>query len=151
MQELAESFFEMGVFNVTLTGGEIFLREDILEIVEAFRSKGLKVSLYSNGSILDREKCERLSQLGISIFSTTIFSLDEEINDYITQRKNSLRTILKNILLLDEYNIPIEIKMPIMKQNYKSYFELKQFCYEKNIDFFRVLILLRKQMVIFPR
>lgn len=49
IQELAESFFEMGVFNVTLTGGEIFLREDILEIVEAFRCKGIKVNLYSNG------------------------------------------------------------------------------------------------------
>ena len=136
IKELAESFFEMGVFDVTLTGGEIFLRDDILEIVEAFRSRGLRVQLFSNGSLLNREVCEKLKSLGIYQFSTTIFSLDAEINDYITCHRNSLATILSNISLLQEYEIPIEIKMPIMKSNYSSYAGLKKYCHDNNFGFF---------------
>lgn len=136
IEELSNAFFEMGAFNITLTGGEIFLRDDIFEIIKAFRKVGLKVSLYSNGSILDREKCGKLRDLGIHQFSTTIFSLEPEINDAITCRKNSLRTILLNLSLLEEYGIPIQVKMPIMKMNYKSYAALKQFCHERNYSFF---------------
>lgn len=136
IKELANDFFEMGVFNVTLTGGEIFLRDDIFEIIEVFRSKGLKVNLYSNGSILDRGKCRYLQELGINQFSTTIFSLEPEINDYITRHNNSLDTILHNLSLLEEYNIPILVKMPVMKMNYGSYAALEQFCLKKKYSFF---------------
>lgn len=42
----------------------------------------------------------------------------------------------KNVSLLDEYDIPIEIKMPIMQKNYKSYDKLKQFCHALNNTIF---------------
>ena len=38
----------MGTFEITLTGGEIFLREDIMEIVKVARQKFFKIYLYTN-------------------------------------------------------------------------------------------------------
>lgn len=136
LSELADAFFDLGVFNVTLTGGEIFTREDIIEVVELFTSKGFRVSLYSNGSILSENIVRKLKNLGIVLFSTTIFSLDSSINDEITQVKGSLERILKNVDLLKANNIPVQIKMPIMKQNYTSYEALKHYCDERKISFF---------------
>jgi radical SAM protein with 4Fe4S-binding SPASM domain len=136
LSELADAFFDLGVFNVTLTGGEIFTREDIIEVVELFTSKGFRVSLYSNGSILSENIVRKLKDLGIVLFSTTIFSLDSSINDEITQVKGSLERILKNVDLLKANNIPVQIKMPIMKQNYTSYEALKHYCDERKISFF---------------
>ncbi|MBI5606334.1 MAG: radical SAM protein [Deltaproteobacteria bacterium] len=50
-------------FNVT--GGEPFLRPDLFEILEAMGQKGFELYLLSNGILIDREKAERLSQLGV--------------------------------------------------------------------------------------
>ena len=35
IKDLATAFFNMGTFNITLTGGEPLLRDDIFEIIEA--------------------------------------------------------------------------------------------------------------------
>ena len=118
IKDLATAFFNMGTFNITLTGGEPLLRDDIFEIIEEFRNKGLRVKLYSNASLLDRDKCIRLKELGISQFSTTIFSLNPQINDCITCKNDSLNFILPNIALLEELCVPVQIKMPILKMNY---------------------------------
>lgn len=50
-------------FNVT--GGEPFLRRDLFEILETMGRKGFDLYLLSNGILIDREKAERLSQLGV--------------------------------------------------------------------------------------
>ena len=136
IKDLATAFFNMGTFNITLTGGEPLLRDDIFEIIEEFRNKGLRVKLYSNASLLDRDKCIRLKELGISQFSTTIFSLNPQINDCITCKNDSLNFILTNIALLEELCVTVQIKMPILKMNYESYEELKTFCGAHNYSFF---------------
>jgi len=50
-------------FNVT--GGEPFLRSDLYEILAAIAGKGFSIYLLTNGTIIDREKAVRLSDLGI--------------------------------------------------------------------------------------
>lgn len=50
-------------FNVT--GGEPLLRRDLFDILETMGRKGFDLYLLSNGILIDREKAERLSQLGI--------------------------------------------------------------------------------------
>src|SRR3954471_22897359 len=46
---------------LTLQGlGEPLLAPDFLEMIEAARSRGIQVGFNSNGTLLTREKCERL-------------------------------------------------------------------------------------------
>ncbi|MFH0787648.1 MAG: radical SAM protein [Pseudomonadota bacterium] len=52
-------------FNVT--GGEPFLRPDLFEILETMGQKGFDLYLLSNGILIDREKAERLFQLGVKV------------------------------------------------------------------------------------
>jgi MoaA/NifB/PqqE/SkfB family radical SAM enzyme len=47
---------ELGVINVSLTGGEIFIRDDLLEIIKVARSLYIRVFLLSNGTLLDVTK-----------------------------------------------------------------------------------------------
>lgn len=45
---------------MNLTGGEIFVRKDIFEIMRILEKKGIKVFIVTNGTLLDKEKVELL-------------------------------------------------------------------------------------------
>jgi radical SAM protein with 4Fe4S-binding SPASM domain len=119
---------ELGCFDLSLTGGEIFCREDIMDIIKVARDMYFNVTLLSNISLLNENKIKKLSQMHISLITCTIFSLDEAIHDKITGIPGSLRKALNNALLIKKYNIPLEIKTIIMKDNYSSYNELLSYC-----------------------
>ena len=101
---------KLGIMNVSLTGGEIFLREDIFEIIELARRNQMRVFLLSNGTLLNKSKVTKLINLNIAEFSTTIFSMDPEIHDSITGVKGSLNKLLKNLKFFDGSNISIRIR-----------------------------------------
>lgn len=126
---------ELGAMEVVLTGGEVFLQDDILDIIEKARSLYLRVYIYSNASLLTEEIVKRLSEFYITQYSLTMFSIDDEIHDYVTQQNGSLKTLLKNIDLLKSYGIPIEIKTPVMSVNKDSIEGVNKFCKENGFVF----------------
>ncbi|GAB6190211.1 hypothetical protein JCM30566_19540 [Marinitoga arctica] len=70
---------ELGTFELVLTGGEIFLRSDIIDIIKKARNMGFRITSLSNATIIDDYQIQSLSDLYITEFSTTIFSLDEKL------------------------------------------------------------------------
>lgn len=119
-----------GVFKIVFTGGEIFLREDIFEIIEFARSKFMRVDLMSTAILLDDEKIKRLSDLCIHDFSTSVYSMDPNIHDLITTVPGSLEKTLDNLIKLKTSGINVEVKTPIMKVNRKSVANIQAFCKE---------------------
>ncbi|BBE31173.1 hypothetical protein OSSY52_13140 [Tepiditoga spiralis] len=126
--DLFEELKKLGTLETILTGGEIFLHPDIMEIIKKAREMGFRVTLLSNATLINDSQIEQLSKLYITEFSTTIFSLNEEINDKITGVKGSLKKILSNIMKMKNKGISLEIKTPIMQQNKYSYKYLQEFC-----------------------
>ena len=53
---------ELGIFFITLTGGEIFTRKDIWGIWE--KHNDVYFQLYTNGTLIDKEAAVRLGELG---------------------------------------------------------------------------------------
>jgi len=119
---------DIGVFNLTLTGGEIFLRADMIDIIEAARTMGFSLSLFSNLSLLDEISIRRLGALYISRIYCSIFSLQENIHDEITQTPGSLKKVMQNVSLIKQCGIPLTISTPLMALNYDSYRTLYEFC-----------------------
>lgn len=128
---ILEQARDLNILEVVLTGGEIFLRKDIFDIIEKARSLYLRVYLYSNASLLTENKIRRLADYYITQYSLTLFSLDEKIHDSITRCEGSLKILLRNISLIQKYGIPIEIKTPVMNVNKDSLESISKFC-EKN-------------------
>ncbi|HAH96979.1 MAG TPA: hypothetical protein DCL69_08805, partial [Firmicutes bacterium] len=126
---------EMHTLYLNLTGGEIFLKKNIMGLLEEARNMGFSVSLLSNATQIDERIIRRLAELRISSFGTTLFSLDSSIHDAITRVSGSLEKALLNIALLKEYNIKVEIKTPIMRQNLLHYGRIEHFCDENGFLF----------------
>lgn len=120
-----------------LTGGEIFLRKDIFDILELASKLHFEISIYSNASLLTEKKIIKLSKLNVMEFSLTIFSMDSNIHDAIVNRKDALRSVLKNVSLMKKYGIRVVIKTPVMKDNFCDYEKVYLFCKEN--DFTHVI------------
>jgi GeoRSP system radical SAM/SPASM protein len=72
---------EAGVFYVNFGGGEPLLRRDLLEIASLARSFGLRVSMNSNGWLIDRQTAAALGAAGFSKVGVSIDSHLPEVHD----------------------------------------------------------------------
>ena len=124
-----------GVFEITLTGGEIFTRKDILDIVHLARKHYFKVVLFSNISLLTEEKIYKLKQYGVSEISCTVFSLNDYIHDYITQSPGSLEKTLKNAEIVKKYGIPLTMKTIVTNLNYLEWKSVYEYCQHNGYGF----------------
>jgi len=79
-----------------LTGGEPFLRRDLVEIVAAIKERGLKVGVNTNGLLVNESVGARIREAGLDY---VIFSLHgpREIHDCLENRKGSYDKALANL------------------------------------------------------
>ena len=66
---LSKAFPEQKDFQISLTGGEIFMRKDIMSVLDLFREKGYAAGyLTTNGTIITEERAEALADLAAKGF-----------------------------------------------------------------------------------
>ena len=79
----------LGVFSLLMSGGEIFLRKDLFELIAHARKRGIFVHLKSHGGFIDAAVAARLAELGVSSVSLSYYATDPAIHDAITRRPGS--------------------------------------------------------------
>lgn len=66
---LRDAFPEQAGLQVSLTGGEVFMRKDILSVMDLFREKGYSCGyLTTNGTIIDDARANALAELALAGF-----------------------------------------------------------------------------------
>jgi MoaA/NifB/PqqE/SkfB family radical SAM enzyme len=69
LDALRQAFPDQNGFQVSLTGGEIFMRKDIMSVLDLFREKGYACGyLTTNGTIISDERAEALADLAAAGF-----------------------------------------------------------------------------------
>jgi MoaA/NifB/PqqE/SkfB family radical SAM enzyme len=69
LEALSKAFPEQKDFQISLTGGEIFMRKDIMSVLDLFREKGYAAGyLTTNGTIITEERAEALAELAAKGF-----------------------------------------------------------------------------------
>ena len=67
---------EMGIYFVTISGGEPFIRQDLLDIFETHGDMYFQV--YTNGTLIDEPLAKRLSRLGNVLPAISVEGWEEE-------------------------------------------------------------------------
>ena len=69
VERLRQAFPDQPGFQVSLTGGEIFMRKDIMSVLDLFQEKGYSCGyLTTNGTIINEERAEALADLAAAGF-----------------------------------------------------------------------------------
>lgn len=103
--DLVQQMAEVGIKEVTLIGGEAFLRPDWLEIAAAINQAGMRCTMTTGGYGITLETARKMKQAGIATVSVSIDGL-EETHDRLRGRKGAWKYAFKTMSHLKEVGIP---------------------------------------------
>ena len=121
MLDVLEQIAEAGAIFLTLSGGEIFLRPDLFEILAAARRLHFDISLKTNALLITAESAARLSELGVRRVQISVYSDEAAVHDAITKVPGSLERTLAAIPRLVEHGLKVKLACPLMRQNLLAY------------------------------
>ena len=100
VKKIIEAIAQAEVKIIRFTGGEPLLRQDIFDLMEYAKLKGLKVRLNTNGSLIDNKKIVKKLNNLISSILIPIESYNDKKESLITGHPHSLEKKIKAIKLL---------------------------------------------------
>lgn len=131
MYRLVSLLAEMGVSKVRITGGEPFVRKELMSFLwQISKIKGIeKINLTTNG-VLTTPHIPELKKLGISSINLSLDSLDRK-RFYEMTRRDELPNVLKTFDAILENNIPLKINSVMMAgKNEEDIFSLVELARE---------------------
>ncbi|MDD3032342.1 MAG: radical SAM protein [Bacilli bacterium] len=107
---------------LVFTGGEVTIREDILEIVKYAKDLGYKIiQIQTNGRMFSYfDFCKKLIDAGVTEFGLSIHGSTPEIHDGLTRAVGSFEQTLQGILNLKKLQQPVLINSVVTRINYKD-------------------------------
>ena len=125
LKALLDELARAGTLYLTFSGGEVFLRKDLFELVEHARRLHFDLRLKSNALLITKAKAERLKALGVRQVDISIYSADPAVHDWVTKVPGSLERSLKGVSLLKDAGITVKLNCPLMRQNVGQYREIR--------------------------
>jgi len=108
---------DLGVLNLTLSGGEVLVRRDFFQIAEYARSKKFLLRIFTNGILITPEIADRIAALHPYAVELSLYSTHAEIHDRITRLNRSWKLTTRAFRLLRERNLRTLMKTPLMHEN----------------------------------
>jgi radical SAM protein with 4Fe4S-binding SPASM domain len=107
---------ELGVKEVTLIGGEAYLRDDWTDIVRAIRAHGMQCSITTGGRGFTRERAEAGKRAGLQSVSVSIDGLRGS-HDALRGVRGSFDSALEAFGNLRAAGIPVAANTQVNRQN----------------------------------
>lgn len=107
---------ELGVGYIVVSGGEPFMRPDILDILERIASLDIMTLIITNGTLINKEIAKRLGEIKPKIIQVSLDGSTAEINDRIRGKGVYDKTI-RGAKLLIEQNLDVRLYPTINRLN----------------------------------
>jgi len=119
-KKLIDQALDLGVVNVTLSGGEPLLRKDLLEIVSYVDPDRANCMMFTNGMLLTKEKARDLGKAGIFSVMVSLDSPLEEEHDAMRRCPGMFRKAVEGIRNLLEEDVLVGISTYASHENLKN-------------------------------
>ena len=118
-----------GVTQLTFTGGEPTLRDDLFELIDYAR--WVVTRLNTNGMRLTREYCERLHEASLDSVQVTFYSCDESIHNELVGANRYADTVagIENALAA---GLNMSVNTPLCTAN-KDYVKTLEYLHDKGV------------------
>jgi radical SAM protein with 4Fe4S-binding SPASM domain len=124
-----------------LSGGEPLLRQDIYELVRFGASKGLKMGLGSNGSLIDDVAAKKLKEAGIETVSISLDSNIPKQHDEFRGVKGSWEKAVNAIKALRENGVLVQVNTTVTQQNYDQIDDIMSLAEKLGVENFHLFFL----------
>jgi len=103
--DVVDQLARLGTREITLIGGEAYLRRDWTDIIARITSHGILASMQTGGRALTEERIRAAKEAGLGTCGVSVDGL-EELHDELRGVKGSFRAAMTALELLDKYDIP---------------------------------------------
>lgn len=124
---ILDQLADIGCFYLGFTGGEPFVREDIMDILWYARSKGFEIIIYSNGSLIDEKIANKLAELQLNKIDITIPGMSKEPFERISGVAGSRDRVFRAIELLHKKGVNLGFKSCVLKENESEIKDIQDF------------------------
>lgn len=114
--DLVDQLAEVGIAEVTLIGGEAFLRPDWLEIAAAITGRGIRCTLTTGGYKLSAAMARGMREAGIRQASVSVDGL-EQTHDALRGRAGSWRSCFRTAEHLREAGIDVACNTQVNRRS----------------------------------
>jgi len=110
--DLVRQLARMGTREVTLIGGEAYLRRDWLRIIREIRDQGMDCTVQSGGLHLTEERIKAAVDSGLQALGVSIDGL-QELHDKLRGVKGSFDAAFKAVRTVKKYGITASVNTQI--------------------------------------
>lgn len=123
---IIEKLYDAGVLFLYFTGGEIFTREDFLEIYIYAKKKGFIIELLTNGTLITPEIVKVFDMYPPASVNISVYGKNEATYKKVTGHQGMFEQVMDAICLLRNHGIHLEVKYIGMKENLEDYDGVKR-------------------------
>ncbi len=116
-QDIARQLSKLQAYEISLTGGEPLAREDFFEIVEAFSSQGLGITLMTNGTLIDGAIADRIADSGIQTAGVSLDGMRSDSHDLFRGVRGAFQKTIRGIELLAERGVRLRLYTVLNRLN----------------------------------
>ena len=133
---IIEDLARSGASNLSISGGEVFLRDDAFDLVEYAASLKLRTLVVSNGYSVTEDAVRTLKKCGLDYMAISIDSMNPEVHDAFRGRSGSLEHAVNAVRHTVETGIVSSVRTTAMKFNYNTIPEIFEWCIRNDVDEF---------------
>jgi MoaA/NifB/PqqE/SkfB family radical SAM enzyme len=114
-----EQLAELGCHSVTFTGGEVFVRKDAVDILQAACDNGFSFRINTNGSLINEALLLRLEEMRpfLQAFDVSFYGATPQVHDTLARRLGAYQATLRAVRLLKEARMNLITKFITMRDN----------------------------------
>ncbi len=113
--DLVAQLARLGTREVTLIGGEAYLRRDWVEIVRAVRAHGMDCAMQTGALHLTEERIRQAAEAGIQAIGVSVDGL-EDVHDRLRGVKGSFAAAFEALRLLRKHGVQTSVNTQITSQ-----------------------------------
>lgn len=141
---LIDEIADAGCLLLLLTGGEPMLREDFADIYRHAKTRGLLLSVFTNGTLVDRKIARLFSEFPPRSVEVSLYGATADTYEKVSGVRGSFAKCMKGVRLLLDRRIRVKLKSVIMTHNLHELPALEEFARRVGAPF-------RFDAAIFPR
>lgn len=133
---VARQLGELKVFEVYLSGGEPFLREDWELIIRSLRKNDIEVGIITNGTQLTKDVASTLAKLGVKWVQVSIDGSTPDLHDRVRGLKGGWARSVRGIQYLLSEGVRTHISFVPSNINYYDVGNVIELCVKLGITYF---------------
>jgi radical SAM protein with 4Fe4S-binding SPASM domain len=126
---------------LVLSGGEPLWRRDVFEIASHAVSKGLRVALATNGTLVDDAMAERIKEAGIVRVSISLDGADRATHDDFRGHDGAFDAAVGGIRCLQAIGLSTQINTTVSRHNAHQLADLVALAQHLKVDAFHLFLL----------